>query len=306
MKARNDMNDWTCALELSEEREITGGSRTALRDAIRRGADLRIYTEFKHNEHIDTSSDSAELVSEVAEFRATYLVDDRWVAGIMTLRQPVDLPRGFGPRSSMSFFMYNEDGRQAIARLHLDGVPADGTPGPSSVMPEHDAMQKYHQLDSWDDDTNAPSHNFVYDFEVFRFWVRDAWQEVFSHTDDGTVVSGSVDDLVDAFKEGADVKVGIRGLSNDLAAESEKTLDHEMFIQTNSGYYYTEQKIFRGATHPFVRVKAAVPMEYASGGWDAGWALARSDGHVVLRLADPYTLRFRDTEGRYALRWFVR
>ncbi len=300
------MKDWTCALELNEGREITAGSRAALRDAIRRGADLRIYTEFKHNEHIDTSSDSNELVREVAEFRATYLVDDRWVAGIMTLRQPVDLPYGFGPRPSMSFFMYNEDGRQAIARLHLDGVPATGTPGPAPLLVEHGSMPKYHQSDSWDADTNCPSHNFVYDFEVFRFWVRDVWEEVFSHTDDGTVVSGSVDDLVDAFKDGADVKVGIRGLSGDLTNDDEEALGHEMFIHTNSGYYYTEQKIFRGATHPFVRVKAGIPMEYTSGGWDAAWALARSDGHVSLRLVDPYTLRSSDTEGRFALRWFVR
>jgi hypothetical protein len=300
------MKDWTCALELSDNREITAGSQTALRDAIRRGADLRIYTEFKHNEHIDTSSDNSELVREVAEFRATYLIDDRWVAGIMTLRQPVDLPRGFGPRPSMSFFMYNEDGRQAIARLHLDGIPAEGTPGPSSHMPEHDSMSKYRQTDSWDANTNSPSHNFVYDFGVFRYWVRDTWEEVFSHNDDGTVVSGSVDDLVDAFKDGADVKVGIRGLGSNLTSNGEEALDHEMFIHTNSCYYYTDQKMFRGATHPFVRVKPGVPMEYVSGGWDAGWALARSDGHVALRLVDPYTLRSRDTVGRYALRWFVR
>ena len=33
-------------------------------DAIRRGADLRIYTELLFNEHIDTSSDCGEVVSE--------------------------------------------------------------------------------------------------------------------------------------------------------------------------------------------------------------------------------------------------
>ena len=116
------MTKWVSVLELDSRREITGGSPGALCAAIRRGADLRIYTEFIHNEHIDPASDSAELIREVSEFRATYLVEDRWCAGIMTLRQPISLPDAFGPRASMSFFMYNQDGQQAIARPYLDGV----------------------------------------------------------------------------------------------------------------------------------------------------------------------------------------
>mgnify|MGYP001255859671 FL=1 len=99
------MLPWTCALRLNAGREIVTGSGQDLVKAIRRGSDLRIRTEFIHNEHIDTSSDSKERVREVAEFGVTYLIDDRWVAGIMNLRQPVALPTGFGPRSSMSFFL---------------------------------------------------------------------------------------------------------------------------------------------------------------------------------------------------------
>jgi hypothetical protein len=96
-------------LALNADRSVRSGSFAALADAIRRAADLRIATEFRHNEHIDTDSASAELVREVAEFRVTYLLDDHWSAGIMTLRQPVSLSDGFGPRPSMSFFLYNQD-----------------------------------------------------------------------------------------------------------------------------------------------------------------------------------------------------
>src|SRR6476661_3339331 len=120
-------------LTLNSDRTIRDGSFAALADAIRRAADLRIATEFRHNEHIDTASDDPELVREVAEFRVTYLLDDRWSAGIMTLRQPVDLPDGFGPRPSMSFFLYNQDGQQAIARPYLDGVHATGARGSGSL-----------------------------------------------------------------------------------------------------------------------------------------------------------------------------
>ncbi|RKX97226.1 MAG: hypothetical protein DRZ90_06885, partial [Spirochaetes bacterium] len=62
------MKSWKNVLELSSNRNIVSGSEKALCDAIGRGADLRIYTEFRHNEHIDTSSDNNDLISEVSEF----------------------------------------------------------------------------------------------------------------------------------------------------------------------------------------------------------------------------------------------
>ena len=71
--------------------------------------------------------------------RATYLVDRRWCAGITTLRQPVELPIGFGPRPSLSLFLYNEDGGQAIARPYLDGPPVLGKKGPSPPA-DHSSM----------------------------------------------------------------------------------------------------------------------------------------------------------------------
>ena len=123
---RNHMNKWTCVLEQNHQRQQVAGSETALREAIRAGADLRVGTGFLHNEHIDTTSDCSELIREVMDFRVTYLLDDRWVAGIETLRMPIALPDGFGPRASMSFFIYNQDGHQAIARPHLDGQHSAG------------------------------------------------------------------------------------------------------------------------------------------------------------------------------------
>ena len=87
------MHPWTCPLVLDSSRNIVAGSQDALVRAIRRGADLRIYTEFRHNEHIDVRSLSDEKVREVAEFAVTYLVEDCWAAGLMSLRQPRVLAR---------------------------------------------------------------------------------------------------------------------------------------------------------------------------------------------------------------------
>jgi hypothetical protein len=291
-------------LTLNGDRSLRSGSFAALADAIRRGADLRIATTFRHNEHIDTSSDSAELVQEVAEFRVTYLLDDSWSAGIMTLRQPVELPEGFGPRPSLSCFLYNQDGSQAVARPYLDGAPATGGVGPSP-LDDHSAMPRYHQHDSWDAGTNAPSSNFIYDFDGYSFLVNDRWREVLSHAADGAVLSGSMADLADAFAEGRPVKLGIRGLCADLEEPDAGTLDHELFIHAGSCYYYTERRLFMSGTHPLVRVRPAIPLRYQSRAWDFGWLMARSDGKVARWLCDPYTLAFHKSAGRYAMRWFI-
>src|SRR4051812_35216018 len=95
-----EKNAWRCVYNLNRERQPVSGSAHELVAAIRRGADLRIYTEFRHNEHIDMSSANRELIREVADFRVTYLLENRWVAGIISLRQPISLPDGFGPRPS--------------------------------------------------------------------------------------------------------------------------------------------------------------------------------------------------------------
>lgn len=301
----NHAQAWKSVLTLNEKREVTAGSERDLVDAIRGGADLRIYTEFRNNEHLDTNSDSDELVEEVSEFRVTYLIDDRWTAGIMTLRQPIEPPIGFGPRPSMSFFLYNQDGQQAISRPFLDGRPTTGRIGPAELE-DFSSMPKYHQLENWDVETNAPSHNFIYDFGVFRFCIRNDWREVLAHTADGTVSSGSLQELTDAFKTGAEVKLAIRSLCDNLTPDSDNALDHEVFVQLGPCYYHTDQKLFVAGSHPLVRVAAAVPMRFESRNWDCAWLMARTDGHVASRIVDPYSLKFSDSSAQHALRWFVR
>lgn len=295
------MNGWHKVLELDAARVPTAGSPDALRAAIRRGADLRIYTEFRHNEHVEPGSPNGEIVREVSDFRVTYLVEDRWAAGIMNLRMPIVPPAGFGPRASMSFFLYNEDGRQAIARPYLDGAPEAGVPGPAP-LDDHSDMPKYHQQDAWDTGTNAPSSNFIYDFGVFRYFVRDDWREALAHDAVGRVTGGSLDALVEAFSAGAEIKVGVRGLCADLGGNSE----HEVLVHAGPGYYSTEQRIFCAGTQPVVRVKPGISMRYESRGWDFGWLMPRTDGSVERWLCNPYTLKFAKSRGAYALRWLVR
>jgi hypothetical protein len=204
----------------------------------------------------------------------------------------------------MSFFLYNQDGQQAIARPYLDGAPAGGQLG-LSALDDHSAMPRYHQHDSWDAGTNAPSSNFVYDFDHYQFLVDGGWREVLAHAADGSVLAGSVAELAEAFGRGAAIKLGIRGLCADLAVDPAEQIEHEVFVHAGSCYYYTERRLFMTGTHPLVRVRPAIPLRYTRGGWDFGWLMARSDGHVARWLCDPYTLAFHKSAARYAMRWFV-
>lgn len=298
------MAEWSCLLELNNQRERVAGSEEVLLKAVHAGADLRVGTAFRHNEHIDTTSDCNELIREVMDFRVTYVLENRWFAGIENMRMPISLPDGFGPRASMSFFLYNQDGHQAIARPHLDGQAASGALGPSPIN-DHAEMPKYHELASWDAETNSPSSNFIYDFEYFRYFVRESWEEVYVHDANGNVESGSLETLVDAFIAGAEVKVAINNLCEDLAQDGEPHLEHEVFVHVGAGYYYTERKQFMASANPVVRTRPQIPLGYGSSNWDFGWLMPRSDGHLERWLCDPYTLQFNKSTTRNAMRWFV-
>jgi len=286
-------------LELDKQRSIIKGSRQELIDSIGRGADLRIYTEIRHNEHIDTASQNNELIKEVSEFRATYLVEERWCAGIMTLRQPAQLPGEFGPRPSMSFFMYNIDGTQAIARPFLDGGGPETGSAEAGCKPEY-----FHDLGSSDGDTIAPSSNFVYDFYSYKFYTNECFEQVYANDEEGRCTSGSLKALTDAADEGAEIKVALSGICGSFCENGAP--QHELLIQTGPMYHYTQTKYLLAESHPFVRVKPQIPMRYESGGWDFGWVIARTDGHVAGLWYDPYTLKTSRTKGKHSMRWFVK
>jgi len=296
------MKKWNSVLEYDSRRNVTAGSPKQLRDAIRRGADLRIYTGFQHNEHIDIRSSNDDLIQEVSDFPCTYLIDDRWVAAMMTFRQPVQLPGSFGRRASMSFFMYNENGLQSIARPFLDGGVFDETAEDTPIL-----MEKYHTISSFDEDTNAPSSNFIYDFFSYRFMVSDCWEEICSVDEDGNVLSGSKRLIEQASLDGCELKVGITGVCDSLGCLKGGTpVKHEMFVQTGPHYFYHKEGNMVTETRPFVRVSPAVPLQYASNNWDFGWNIVRSDGAVAGLYYDPYTLKPFRTQEKHAVRWFAR
>lgn len=292
------LNSWKIAHTLDEDREPNQSEVSALVAAIGNGADLRIGTSFPHNEHIEPGSLDGTVIDEVAAFQTTYLLDGKWIAGIMSLRQPAGLPDGFllTAKPSMSFFLYNQNGHQGIARPFIDGSMDEGM---YEKPPEN--MPKYEMFNQSDARTRAPSSNFMYHFGQFRFFVRDDWREVLAHDSNGEVVSGSLRELSEAFRQGSEIKVGVSG----LWAEGNETPPHEIFMRTHSQYLYPDQFLM-AQSDPFIRVRPSIPLKYESNGWDFGWLSVRTDGAVTYRRVDPYTLTFSQHKMKLPIRWFVR
>ena len=290
-------------LRLNSRREITCGSIERLQAAIQHGGDLRIYTRFLFNEHIEPGSRNKEPVDEVSDFRVTYCIDERFVAGIMNLRMPVHPPYGFGPDPSWSFFLYNQDGSQCIARPYLDGRVSE-TPPPCGMCPPrpHGDMPKYHEFSNYDEDSNAPCSNFIYDFEEFGFFVNDRYQEVFSHDEAGTVLSGSFEDLIRAFRHGCDLKLAISNLNGN---SGKNKFSSELFTFAGPGYHNVGSGIFCVSSQPTVVVDSDIPMRYETGNWSFGNIFVRTDGLVEYWRCDPYTLRYEKRVSRNKIRYLV-
>jgi hypothetical protein len=298
---------WTIALELASDRSVTAGSEAALAGALARGADLRVYTEFRFEEHIAPGGDGDPshdgLIREVIDFRETLVVDGTLSAGITTLRQPLGPPFGFnGTQPKMSYFLYQSDGRQACANVVLDASSAAVGPGVRTEAPSPPDMPKMSPEVLYDQGTTGPSRNFVYDMEVYRFFVRDEWTELLASDADGRVIRGSLDAIEEAQINGREIKVGIAELCADLGAGPA----HEVFSPLGSGFFHTGMRLYDALTHPLVRIVPARPLEYRSFGWDVAWVHVRTDGEAVVRVLDPYTRAFDDRPGRFAFRWFAR
>lgn len=292
------MSHWKAVYELNRARQKISGRAADLAAAVKRGADLRIYTTFDWVDHMGADHPDQGEVEETIDLRVVYVLGGEWVAALTPLRYPADAGLGFGRQPSLSFFMYNQDGRFGIARPHLE-APSDQQ-GPPDFGPH------YHVIDCHDAQTRSPSHNATYDFNCYRWLVRDDWRQVLSHDEHGEVIDGSLEALIDAFRMGCSVKIAVRNLCRELAAPGENALEHEVLVELGSMYYHRERGFHSGESLPLVRIAPSVPLRYAPSSWNFGWILARTDGRMFHLSIDPYTRAIVRTSAQYAARWLVR
>ena len=330
---------WSSCLTLGQDREPTSGSATKLADAVACGADIRVVTHFRHNEHVDASSSNDELVLEPSSFPVTIALfsadstegtgdstarTPSWTAAVMLARQPVN-PNdasgagGFnGSGASLSLFMYNQNGQQARAVVQMNkeayvaattrsAEPPSGEFAPGDKYPKQllDGMMEIQS--EHDFGTLAPSSNFIYKFQSYEFFAATRWEMALQTSASGAVLGGSFEALASASAAGSRVKLGVRRFAAELAGDS-SCCDHEFFVECGWCFYYPKSAKFSAATQLCVRVApddCSGPVVYRSGRWDLGWLFAETSGHCCFRRLDPYTLAWEDRVCSYELRWFV-
>lgn len=286
-------------LSLNAQRKIVHGSTRLLNRKLAGGADLRISTGFRHNEHIDPASPDDQLVNETSTFAETVLIDGKWSAGFMTLRQPVQLLRGFGEANALSLFVYNQDGSQGLARLGLDGT-IDRTVRRDF---EEDAGAKTRTFAIHDEKTAGVSTSFIYEFENFDFFVTDSYRELYAHDRNGRRTNGRLGDLERAYRRGRGIKLAVKGLSEVLWGDTGHV--DEIFLHCGSSYHYTESRMMITSSLPFVSVPADIPLAYKPRSFLYCWIVARSDGHLEVRTFDVFKRRWKTRSARLPLRWFA-
>jgi hypothetical protein len=291
------MEQWETILELDSNRKVVFGGEKALAEKVRKGCDLRVATVFRHNEHVDPASSNDELIEETGDFSQSVLLNGCWSAAFMTLRQPVSIPAGFGKIPSLSLFLYNQNGQQAMARLSFAGKIEE----PAVSEPEN--MPKMHVQGIFDNASTGLSKNFIYDFDEYRFLVNDSWTEIYSNSCFGECNGGNIDELGLLCRQGYKIKVSVSGLFTYQWGGGD--IGDEIFIHGGSSYYYTKQKLMILNTHPFVSVPPGMPLLYSSEKWSYGWLIVRSDGYSVIRSYNPFTCKFADYETRFSIRWFA-
>lgn len=292
------MNRWELALKLDSHRNEAQGSARELTRRLLAGADLRVGTAFYHDEHIDSASGDHQLVEETADFPQTVVLDGSWSAGIMTLRQPVSLKKGFGACNSLSLFLYNQNGQQALARLAMEDAQACALDS-SEAAPEKMCVQSIN-----DPTSMAPSQSFVYQFEYYDFFVNDCYSEIYANDALGQCTFGGMEALTEAYRGARRIKIGIGGLLSALYGQGSNNQD-EVFIQCGCSYYYTEERLMIANSNPLVCLPTCVPLIYTAGELHYCWLVVQSDGRVFVRLYDPFTCRWQTRDERLAVRWFA-
>ena len=285
-------------LELDSSRQVVSGSAEKLNRAIASGADIRVRTDFIHNEHIDPDSADNQRVAETSSFPQTVLIDKVWSAFFMTLRQPIALRDGFGEPNSLSLFLYNQDGQQAMARLVMDHTGPD-----TALWDGDDLYPKTHTISVQDAGTSGISKNFIYDFDRFMFFANNGYEELYAHTADGIALNGTVAELEKAYGSGRPIKIAVRGLSRVLWGDSGH--EDELFLHGSSAYDYTGDPLMICNSFPFVSVPAAIPLVYQPQSYRYCWLLARSDGHVAIRSYNPFTDQWTTRHAHLPVRWFA-
>lgn len=274
---------WTKICSISGDFSPTAGTVADVAEAVRGGADLRRFSTY--------DPESTGLVEETMSLQTTWVFDQDHVGGLSTLRHPVDCGLDFWSRPTVAYWIFNVAAPSSSAMVPLDGQAADAATG------------------RWIRVDNTPFERALdkeWLSKQYHWWVREDWEEVCCHDQDGSPSKGSWEEVRRAANDGCELKVGIRNLWSHLASAKEDPLEHEVFTTCGTQFAHVEGGFFGALTTPTFMVRPGTPLKFRDDIVEPGWLLVRTDGRVRRQTLKASTLGWEQTWSRHAVRWFAR
>lgn len=276
-------NKWTQACRIGGDFQALEGSVAEVAAAVRRGADLRRFSTY--------DPPQTGLVEETMALQTTWVFDAEHVGGLSTLRHPADCGLGFFKQASLAYWVFGVTAPQTAAFVPLDGAPADGATGRWIRVDEHPFVGE----------RNSPWLS-----KYYQWWIRDDWEEVHSHDENGTALLGHWEDVRQAAAVGRAIKVGIRNPWSHLADGTGVGPEHDVFIECGTQFAHVDGGFFAAMTIPTCLLRPTKPLRFVGEAFEPGWLLVRTDGRVQRQVLRPSTMEWNTTWTRHSLRWFAR
>jgi len=277
------VNEWVKLCSVGEDFRVIDGDPTSVAEAVRQGADLRRYSTY--------NPALTGLVEETMALQTTWVFDDGHVGGLSTLRHPAECGLRFFKQPSMAYWIFSVGAPSSSAFVPLDGNPADGATG-SWVRVEEQPF-----------DSRSDA---AWLSKKYHWWVRDDWEEIYSHDAQGGSLQGCWKDVCRAAASGRALKVGIRNPWDHLVSKNDSVPAYEAFIECGTQFAHLDAGFFAAMTIPTLLVGPCVPLKFTGENFESGWLLVRTNGSVDRQILDPSTFKWHCVQTRHALRWFAR
>ena len=161
-------SEWVMALEQRADYSVVTGSATAVADAVRRGADLRVYM-------------TADLYEETLIFQQTYAGEGEAFAGMVSHHNSFEHLGTNVDQPYICLFKYDDSGIHSAVKWHLDNTIIN-----ESGAPHNYGMYRWYVSDRW---------RLVYEHDADGNPISGDLEELKEHVRQGKTVRAGVRQL---------------------------------------------------------------------------------------------------------------
>lgn len=206
---------------------------------------------------------------ETLHFEEVYVGEDGYFAGIRTDHFANAGGLGLHDQPFVCFFRYDMSGAFALVKWFFDG--------------------------------NTEDVSQAYPYGIYRWFVGDPWQTVYAHDETGAPTLGSLDALMDAVRDGRQMRVAIRNLFN---FDDGQPAGPDHWVIVNISQPCIAEGHAAGLTETILLMTGSRPLMFTRP-YFPGYALLRTTGVADMQLSSP-EIRFGRMKLNRAMKWLIR